>query len=292
MVDDRFTMNTTTISSRPSVTRPRIVRSTDPLTDEQLRIAAPSVFAEGAHQSRSARYSFIPNAPVLDALRSAGYHPIEVATGGSRIAGKEAYTKHLLRFRHADHLGGARNLSPEIVMVNSHDGTSSYQMMAGIFRMVCSNGMIVGESAVPAIKVPHKGDVAERVVQAADAVIDQTGRVFGTIETWRCKLLTNIEMSRFADAANSLRFPGKEGVHWTTSCRRFEDGEPTLWNVFNRAQENLVNGGPERTIYRDGRTFWRKVRPIRNVAGVLKLNRDLWEIADRINKGEELTLPS
>jgi hypothetical protein len=288
-------MNATTISSpRPSITRPRIVRSTEPLSDEVLRIAAPSVFAEGAHQSRSARYSFIPNAPVLDALRSAGYHPIEVAAGGSRIAGKEAYTKHLIRFRHADHLGASRLLAPEIVMVNSHDGTSSYQMMAGIFRMVCSNGMIVGESAVPAIKVPHKGDVAERVVQAADAVIDQTGRVFGTIETWRCRMMTSTDISRFAKAANSLRF-SDDRVPWSIVCNRFEDGEPTLWHIFNRAQENLVNGGPERQIVaQDGRIQWRKVRPIRNVNGLLHLNRRLWDIADRLCKGEEdlLALPS
>lgn len=270
-----------------------MIRSVTPLTDEQIAATAPSVFAGEAHASRSSRYSFISNAPILDGMRTAGYFPIEVSQGGSRIENKHQWTKHLVRFRHADHLGMGHQNAPEIVLVNSHDGTSSYQMMSGIFRMVCSNGLILGDSAVPCIKVPHKGDVAERVVAAADQIIDQTGRVFATIDSWRCRLLSDTEIARFAAFANALRFPGAEETRWTTMARRFEDAEPTLWNVFNRVQENMLNGGPDRRVVSaTGSISLRKVRPIRNVAGVLKLNRDLWEIADKINKGEELALSS
>lgn len=276
-----------------TITRPRFVRSIAPLTDEQIAATAPSVLADAAHSSRSSRYAFIHNAPVLAAMRSAGYQPIEVSQGGSRIEGKDSWTKHLVRFRHQDHMGDGRQNSPEIVLVNSHDGTSSYQMMAGIFRLVCSNGLILGDSAVPCIKVGHRGDIAHKVVTAADQIIDQTGKVFATIDQWRCRLLSNSEIRQFAKSASALRFPNAEHADWATVTRRFEDGEATLWNVFNRVQENILNGGPDRRLVsQTGSIKWRKVRPVKHIAGVLKLNRDLWELADKLNKGEELVLPA
>ncbi|MCI4005135.1 DUF945 domain-containing protein, partial [Dickeya dianthicola] len=58
----------------------------------------------------------------------------------------------------------------EIVLLNSHDGTSSYQMLAGMFRFVCSNGLVCGDT-VADVRVPHKGDVAGLVIEGAYQVL-------------------------------------------------------------------------------------------------------------------------
>src|SRR5262245_6419701 len=82
----------------------RKLRSATPLSDGQMRAAAPSVFAEGKHASRSVRYTYIPTIQVLRGLRNEGFEPFEVVQSASRVAGKAAFTKHMIRLRHGDQI--------------------------------------------------------------------------------------------------------------------------------------------------------------------------------------------
>ena len=107
-----------------------MLRSDVPLTEDQMRRAAPSIFAEGKHASRSERYTYIPTIDVLRGLRSEGFEPFMVAQGASRIEGKTEYTKHMIRMRHAGQVS-TKPEANEIILINSHDGASSYQMLAG-----------------------------------------------------------------------------------------------------------------------------------------------------------------
>ena len=79
----------------------RVLRGDAPLSEDQMRAAAPSVFAEGKHASRSERYTYIPTIEVLRGLRKEGFEPYMVAQGASRIEGKAEFTKHMIRMRHA-----------------------------------------------------------------------------------------------------------------------------------------------------------------------------------------------
>jgi len=111
-----------------------VVRSETPLADEQMRRAAPSIFAEGKHGSRSERYTYIPTIEVLRGLRKEGFEPFMVAQSKSRIEGKTEFTKHMIRMRHAGQVTNKPEAN-EIILINSHDGASSYQMLAGAFRL-------------------------------------------------------------------------------------------------------------------------------------------------------------
>src|SRR5689334_21231394 len=111
----------------------RVLRSATPLTDEQMRQVAPSIFAQGKHISRSDKYTYIPTSEVLHSLQAEGFQPFMVAQGTTRIEGKAEFTKHLIRLRHADQLPTRLEVN-EIILINSHDGASSYQMLAGMFR--------------------------------------------------------------------------------------------------------------------------------------------------------------
>ena len=112
----------------------RVLRGDQPLNEDQMRRAAPSIFAEGKHFSRSERYTYIPTIDVLRGLRKEGFEPFMVAQGASRIEGKAEFTKHLIRMRHAGQVQ-TRPEANEIILINSHDGASSYQMLAGVFRL-------------------------------------------------------------------------------------------------------------------------------------------------------------
>ena len=110
----------------------RVMRGDQPLSEDQMRAAAPSIFAEGKHASRSERYTYIPTIDVLRGLRKEGFEPFMVAQGASRVEGKAEFTKHMIRMRHAGQVQ-TRPEANEIILINSHDGASSYQMLAGMF---------------------------------------------------------------------------------------------------------------------------------------------------------------
>ena len=122
----------------------RVMRGDQPLSEDQMRAAAPSIFAEGKHASRSERYTYIPTIDVLRGLRKEGFEPFMVAQGQSRVEGKAEFTKHMIRMRHAGQVQ-TRPEANEIILINSHDGASCYQLVCGTFRFVCHNGMVVGD---------------------------------------------------------------------------------------------------------------------------------------------------
>ena len=112
-----------------------VLRSAAPLTNEQIMSVAPSIFAPDKHASRSARYTYIPTSEVLDGLRKEGFSPFMVCQTRTRDESKREHAKHMLRLRHASQIESKE--ANEIILLNSHDGTSSYQMLAGIYRL-CS----------------------------------------------------------------------------------------------------------------------------------------------------------
>jgi hypothetical protein len=123
-----------------------VVRSEAPLAEDQMRSAAPSIFAQGKHASRSERYTYIPTIEVLRGLRKEGFEPFMVAQSKSRIEGKTGFTKHMIRMRHVSGDAGqiTKPEANEIILINSHDGASSYQLLSGLFRYACCNGLVVG----------------------------------------------------------------------------------------------------------------------------------------------------
>ena len=109
--------------------RSPVLRSDSPLSDDQIRRVAPSIFAEAPHESRSQRYTYIPTATMLTELRKEGFQPFMVTQTRTRHEDRRDYTKHMIRLRHASQIN-ARGEANEIILLNSHDGTSSYQMLA------------------------------------------------------------------------------------------------------------------------------------------------------------------
>jgi hypothetical protein len=182
----------------------RVLRSEVPLSEEQMRQAAPSVFAEGKHASRSQRYTYIPTIEVLRGLQREGFAPFMVAQGRSHIAGKTEYTKHMIRMRHAAQ-ARAKPEANEIILINSHDGASSYQLLAGKFRFVCCNGMVVGEASDD-IRIAHKGDVRDEVISGAFRVLDNFAAIDECTEAMKVIDLHPEEERAFARAAITLRY--------------------------------------------------------------------------------------
>jgi hypothetical protein len=178
-------------------------------------------------------------------------------------------------------------------LLNSHDGTSSYQMMGGAHRFVCSNGMVVPEGICQTVRVPHAGQVVDRVRSGAFEVLDGLTRVIESRDAMRSVHLSVRESVAFAKAALQLRFDAKPAGEGETiapplvteadvlRARRHEDDVSDLWTTLNRTQENLVRGGLR------GRSAAGQRITTRAVTGIdqdVKLNRALWTLADEMRK--------
>ncbi|MBX6150019.1 DUF945 domain-containing protein [Pseudomonas aeruginosa] len=264
--------------------RSPVLRSDSPLSDDQIHRVAPSIFAEAPHESRSQRYAYIPTATVLTELRKEGFQPFMVTQTRTRHEDRRDYTKHMIRLRHASQIN-ARGEANEIILLNSHDGTSSYQMLAGMFRFVCSNGLVCGDT-VADVRVPHKGDVAGQVIGGAYQVLHGFDRALESRESMQAITLDEGEAEVFARAALSLKYDDPDKPAPITESqilmpRRFDDRRPDLWMTFNRIQENLTKGG---LSGRSANGRRQQTRPVQGIDSDVRLNRALWLLADGLRQ--------
>lgn len=254
------------------------------LTLDEIRRAAPSVFAAEAHDSRSARYAYIATAEVLEGLTREGFAVFSARQSRTRLADRTEHTKHMLRLRHASHIGRAAVVGDsvaEIVLLNSHDGTSSYQMMGGMHRFVCANGLAVPDGVCHSVKVTHTGPVRDRVIAGAFEVLDGLTRVIDSRDSMRALTLSADESRVFATAALQLRYdddtPAPISADQVLRPRRMDDRAPDLWTTFNRVQENVIRGGLRGRNVNGGR---QSTRAVTGIDQDVKLNKALWTLAE------------
>lgn len=268
----------------------------EPLTHDALRRVAPSIFAEQAHESRSERYAYIPTVEVLNAMQREGFYPVQAVQSRSRVPGKADFTKHQIRFNHGDMTARAVGDSlAQVVLTNSHDGTSAYQLDLGVFRLICLNGMMVSDGEFQTLKIPHTGKVTERVIEGSFQVIDDSKHIGERIEAFRALQLTAGEQHAFARSALQLRFDPEEGAQPPVTpeqvlrARRTDDVGSDLWRTFNRVQEGVIRGGQRyvRPGHRteEGRYVAMRRMHTREVRGIdqnTNLNRALWRLAEEM----------
>lgn len=262
---------------------PMGTRSDTPLSDDEIRKVAPSIFADGAHESRSARYTHIPTIEVLSGLRKQGFEPFMVCQTRVRDEAKKDHTKHMIRLRHASQIKAPE--ANEVILLNSHDGTSSYQMLSGMFRFVCANGMVCGET-MNDIRVRHNGDVVGEVIEGAFRVLDSFEMANGQRDNMRALTLNQGEQAAFARAALGLKYDDPDAAPPITEAqllnpRRHADIAPDLWATFNRVQENLIKGGVSGRSANGKRTT---TRPVQGIDQNVKLNRALWVLAEEMRR--------
>lgn len=258
------------------------------LTNDDIRQFAPSVFAETPWGAMSKRYKFVPTIQVVDWMREEGFIPVRAQQGRTRIEGKADFTKHMIRFRRPEHLDTQlTNIGdevPEITLVNSHDGTTSYQFYPALFRLVCTNGLIVNSSNFDGICVRHKGgdDFHAEIIDASYRIIDETPVIASQVSEFKEVALTEPQQRILAQAA--LEYVGNETLkpQEVLRTRRTEDNAGTIWTTFNTVQENLVRGGIRTYNPRTQRRA--TTRGINSVSGDVGLNRALWRMAEEMAK--------
>ncbi len=257
----------------------------NPLTNDQLYRFAPSVFAEEKHESRKESYKFIPTINIVEALRNEGFFPVSASESRVRDDSKKGYAKHLLRFRQHDAFTNVGDVKPEIVLLNSHDGTSSYQLSAGLYRLVCSNGMIVADSQIDAVRVRHSGNVIDNVIEGTYNIVREIPKVIEHMDIMKEISLYPDEQLALTEAAKVLRWDSEEVEVDNKELlrpRRMADKSTDLWTTFNILQEKILGGGVMVQNKETQRS--QRAREVKSVTENVRLNKSLWVLAEMMQQ--------
>jgi hypothetical protein len=232
------------------------------------------------------QYRFIPTSEVLDNFAERGWFPASIREAGVRNPENYGFQKHLIRLQSPDFDRKTLNVGdafPEIVLKNSHSGETSLQLYAGILEKVCSNGLIIETGRAEDIRIQHLGYTAWMVDAAISRLAEVLATAFRQRERWRKLILPLDARVAFADAAIIRRFESKFSVEpeEVLRPRRLQQADFSLWSVFNTIQESIIRGGV-RQVRADGSSV--RSRPVKSVDEEVRINRELWRLAEELEK--------
>jgi len=259
-------------------------------TMEDVKDKAPAVFSKEYHPNRSSRYSFLSTEEILDAMIKLGWKP-----SYAKQTGKNQFGRHLVRLEN-DNLSNVikiEGLKPQIIVDNSHDGFSQASIHAGIFRLICTNGLV---ASIPGMydnfKFKHVGINAEELKQSMERLADNYSMIGPHLNNMMNFDLTREMQEDFAIKAVALREPWRfmendkvmtnkvtklNDIKDILTPKRGADQGEDLWRTFNVIQEKLVNGGYKR-LSDKGRAS--KTRALMNPGRDVNFNKGLWELAE------------
>lgn len=233
----------------------------------------------------SAKYVAINTQTIVQKFNQSGFALQSSSVARVRNVQREGFQKHLLRFSHPDLQAKKLNdIVPQIVLRNSFDGSSSFQLWLGVFRLVCANGLIVG-SAWQSVRVRHVGQSAlDRAIEGAFQISKQVEALTGKVEAMKGLQLTEVEQNIFASEAAKLILP-ETAVNYSVESmlkpRRADDTASDLWTIFNRVQETAMRGGLQYTSVNGLGNIRRNTgRNIRSIDRNIDVNQKLWTLAE------------
>jgi hypothetical protein len=258
------------------------------LTMDELKMICPEIATPEVNPALrrklgiTDKYVHVPTEKVIEDVMKLGWTPINAYRVASR--GKRTGTgRHMVKFVNYDFMEEGKTEYPELLLTNSHDGTTAFKLDVGIFRLVCSNGMVVKSQDFGSMKVRHYGYDFEAIQSAVNELVEQIPDYLKQVEEMKEQKLEREQMLEFARQAAMLRMTKVNesaidevvDVEDLLESTRKEDEGNGLWEVFNRLQEKVVNG---KFNYALGKKE-RKARPVKGFKSQVKLNQDLWELA-------------
>jgi hypothetical protein len=254
------------------------------LSDEQIREQAPSVFTMKPSKEVSKHYTHIPTTKVINDMRTLGWDVVDVKEVKARKAATRGVQKHLVVFRNPDVVINGEDgdtVFPQILLTNSHDGKNAFTFTAGLFRLVCENGLVISTTQFEDVKMRHMGYTFEDLQQNIREMVEKLPL---TVESMN--KMKEIEMGEkaaleFAKRALETRFDENQMKRINIDLNEFlkptrvEDQGNDVWSIFNVVQEKIIEGDFE---YTAGSKV-RKARRVKNFNQDQKINKELFELA-------------
>ncbi len=263
-----------------------MTRNISILSNDDIIEMAPAAGAWEPMEGVSSRYSFVPTVKAIDLLRDVGWQPIFATQSGVRKRARDGYQKHLIRFAQPDLI--MRDERIDLLLYNSHDRGCSFKIMVGIWRFICSNGLVVGDEYAN-FSHKHIGFNPDDFMQSAVQIAGSAGNIAGQMDELKQIELIPEAQSIFAKSAHQLVYdePNEAPVQANDllKTRRYEDEGCNVWNTYNRIQENIIDGGLRGSkVGANGRRRRVTTRPVKALDKNLKLNQALWVLTQEMGK--------
>jgi hypothetical protein len=256
------------------------------LTRHDLSNIVPSALANEHDGRRSNRYTFVPTTDIVDSMEANGWGVVRARGPKSRTELSRGFGLHQLEFQSRDAVAiadprmngiGAKPIFPRIHIINSHNGTSRFEVLAGLYALVCSNGLMVSTSSVGEFSVRHNNgfnaDEAHRIIGEFRDRMVGLGKA---IDLWGKVELDRDQQRTFAAQAARIRWNKPDDIMPDADTLLFrhrpEDNGSNLWTVFNVVQENVIGGGFKRSR--------RVARPVSQIRESNRINSELWALAE------------
>ena len=263
------------------------------LSIERMQQLAPAAFATTKHDRLTDRYMSLHTSDLIPVMQDYGYSPVQAAQKKSRKVGAE-HSAHMLAFaRTIDTDFAQGDVRPEIILYNSHDGSSSVKLFAGAFRFICSNGIVAGDGFQSRLyhnKAAMLGfeDMLRNTVEVLPAMMER----INMLRSVQLSSATAYEMAKRSVATRWDMYDAQEtGVYATDKTitdllfvDRNEDNFTDAFTVFNRIQESVIRGKAFVKSLTKATPYgsMRKARPVNSVKENIRINGELWNIAEEM----------
>jgi hypothetical protein len=261
-------------------------------SNEELKKMAPAAFSRSVSPILTDRYSYFSTEDFLQAFSKLGWEPYSVKQNGA-----SSYSRHIIRLLNPD-LGfipvKGDKIRPQLIVDNSHDGFTKAQIHLGLFRLVCTNGLVI---AIPGlstnIKWLHVGVDQKAMIEMIAETSEQYRIVGSHVSNMQQISLSEDQKQEFAIKAVAYRDPKKyinadgiideSAIHNALDIQdiyeplRAQDESDDLWTLFNVVQERTIKGMFETTSPKGRKST---PRVITNGKRNLEYNKKLWTLAE------------
>tara|TARA_B100000575_G_scaffold293884_1_gene306858 strand:- start:526 stop:1359 length:834 start_codon:yes stop_codon:yes gene_type:complete len=260
---------------------------------EELQEIAPSIFTKTGSDKTSSKYTHIPTDRVIKDLELLGWGVVDAKEVSARK--DKGFQKHLVVFRNPDVSINKKSTNvdgkvfedivfPQILVTNSHDGKNSFKFQAGLYRMVCENGLVIADQQFEDYTIRHMGYDFEALQGVIKDMISNLDLTVESMNKMRKIELDENQQFEFAKKLLDIRVEGTDNMYKEDQIgdilvpQRKEDFGDDLWSVFNRVQENIVEGNFK---YYNAKTLGseRQARPIKNFKQDMDVNKKLFSAA-------------
>ena len=272
------------------------LQSTDFLSLEEIKEMAPSVFTTNGSKDTSDKYTHIPTDRVIRDLEVLGWKVADVKEVAARKEDNKGFQKHLVVFRNEDVVITGEDgdiVYPQILLTNSHDGKNSFKFQAGLFRMICENGLVIADESFEDYSIRHMGydfDALQSLIKDMVSNLDLTVESMNKMKQIELNEEQQLELAkrlldiRLENTGNTYDKDQPEMINWS---QRKEDNGVDLWSVFNRQQENIIEGnfkyfneekyGKYENVNME--FIGRNARPIKNFKQDMDVNKKMFAVA-------------
>ena len=254
------------------------------LSTSQIKERAKSVFTDTAGPSTSDKFTHIPTHKVIEDMAQLGWGVVDAKEVKARAKNSIGFQKHLVVFRNPDVvINGADGdtVFPQILLTNSNDGKNAFTFTAGLFRLVCENGLVISTEQFNDVEMRHMGYTFEELQVQIRAMVEQLPLTVESMNKMKAIQLSEEQAKELAKKALTTRFEEEQveamniDLDLLLEPTRPEDKGSDLWSVFNVIQEKILEGD---FTYMSGAKI-RKARKVKNFKQDLEINQKLFAMA-------------